>query len=111
MAVRRIVSGRNSRAAWSIRTTALSRRTLRASEEFLFAALMMRELLVSPAKRPTPLATAAALSSALLVSPVAAADLPIKAPEAIDQVYDWTGFYVGGHFGFGWGASRWNATP
>jgi len=72
---------------------------------------MMRELLVSPAKRPTPLATAAALSSALLVSPVAAADLPIKAPKAIDQVYDWTGFYVGGHFGFGWGASRWNATP
>jgi high affinity Mn2+ porin len=30
--------------------------------------------------------------------PATAADLPVKAP-ATQRVYDWTGFYVGGHFG------------
>jgi len=35
-----------------------------------------------------------------LVDPGAAADLPLKAP-ARKSVYDWTGFYVGGHFGYG----------
>lgn len=29
-----------------------------------------------------------------------AADLPLKAP-ALRSVYDWTGFYAGGHFGYG----------
>jgi high affinity Mn2+ porin len=38
-----------------------------------------------------------------LAHPAAAADLPLKAP-ALKSVYDWTGFYVGGHFGYG-GAS------
>jgi high affinity Mn2+ porin len=32
--------------------------------------------------------------------PAVAADLPVKAP-ARRAVYDWTGFYVGGHFGYG----------
>ena len=32
-----------------------------------------------------------------------AADLPLKAP-ALKSVYDWTGFYVGGHFGYGGGS-------
>jgi opacity protein-like surface antigen len=36
-----------------------------------------------------------------------AADLPVKAPvykaPAIAPIYDWNGFYVGGHFGWGWG--------
>src|SRR5215472_5281896 len=32
-----------------------------------------------------------------------AADLPLKAPVA-RAVYDWTGFYVGGHFGYGGGS-------
>src|SRR6201993_3905638 len=32
-----------------------------------------------------------------------AADLPLKAP-ALKAVYDWTGFYVGGHFGYGGGS-------
>ncbi len=35
--------------------------------------------------------------------PALAADLPLKAP-AFKAVYEWTGFYVGGHFGYG-GAS------
>src|ERR1700730_11824026 len=39
----------------------------------------------------------------LLADPVAAADLPLKAP-ALRAVYDWTGFYVGGHFGYGGGS-------
>jgi high affinity Mn2+ porin len=32
-----------------------------------------------------------------------AADMPLKAP-ALRSVYDWTGFYVGGHFGYGGGS-------
>ena len=32
-----------------------------------------------------------------------AADLPLKAP-ALRAVYSWTGFYVGGHFGYGGGS-------
>jgi high affinity Mn2+ porin len=35
--------------------------------------------------------------------PAAAADLPVKAP-ALKAVYNWTGFYLGGHVGYG-GAS------
>lgn len=48
------------------------------------------------------LRTAAAIASGVLVFPGAsfAADLPLKA-RAAKTVYDWTGFYVGGHFGYG----------
>ena len=48
------------------------------------------------------LRTAAALASGVLALPAAgfAADLPLKA-RATKTVYDWTGFYVGGHFGYG----------
>jgi high affinity Mn2+ porin len=35
--------------------------------------------------------------------PVTAADLPVKAP-ALKRVYEWTGFYVGGQFGYGGGS-------
>ena len=35
-----------------------------------------------------------------LADPALPADLPLKAPVA-KAVYDWTGFYVGGHFGYG----------
>jgi len=45
------------------------------------------------------------------VSPAMAADLPVKAtaPALAPPVplYDWSGFYIGGHFGYGWGDSRW----
>ena len=42
------------------------------------------------------------IASGVLALPAAgrAADLPLKAP-ALKTVYDWTGFYVGGHFGYG----------
>ena len=49
--------------------------------------------------RPCQLA-ATALGIAL-GGPALAADLPVKAPMA---VYDWTGLYVGGHFGYGGGS-------
>ena len=41
------------------------------------------------------------IASALLgSSPVIAADLPLKAPAPI-ALYSWSGFYAGGHFGYG----------
>jgi outer membrane immunogenic protein len=57
------------------------------------------------------LAVAGAAAVVLAVGPAAAADLapppvykmPVKAPVA--PVYDWTGFYVGGNVGYGWGRS------
>src|SRR5262249_53751663 len=39
-----------------------------------------------------------------------AADMPLKAPAALPAV-DWTGFYVGGHFGYAGGTSNWTGTP
>lgn len=43
------------------------------------------------------------LGSVMLVFPAAAADMALKAP-ASKAVYDWTGFYFGGHFGYGGGS-------
>ncbi|MBV8754332.1 MAG: outer membrane beta-barrel protein, partial [Hyphomicrobiales bacterium] len=39
-----------------------------------------------------------------------AADMPLKAPAALPS-FDWTGFYVGGHFGYAAGTSNWTETP
>src|SRR5436853_459410 len=42
-----------------------------------------------------------------------AADLPMRAykapppPPLVAPVYNWTGFYVGGHFGGGWAREAW----
>jgi high affinity Mn2+ porin len=38
-----------------------------------------------------------------------AADLPVKAPVPA-AVFNWTGFYIGGHFGYATGNTNWNAT-
>jgi len=46
---------------------------------------------------------ATALSIAC-VPGVLAADLPVKAPAAL-AAYNWSGFYVGGNVGYGWGQS------
>jgi len=52
-----------------------------------------------------------------LVGPLAAADdtMPTKAPTkapASSSDYNWTGFYLGGHAGYAWGASNWTlSTP
>jgi outer membrane immunogenic protein len=41
---------------------------------------------------------------ALVTAPAMAADLPLKAPPP--PVYSWTGLYVGGNVGYGWGNAR-----
>jgi hypothetical protein len=35
--------------------------------------------------------------------------MPVKAPRPV-PAYDWTGFYLGGHFGYAAGSSDWSAT-
>src|SRR5690242_11738293 len=40
-----------------------------------------------------------------LADPAGAADLPLKAP-AMRAIFDWTGFYVGAHVGYGRGTSN-----
>ena len=49
------------------------------------------------------LATAAVVLAS--VTPGLAADLPVKAPPMAAPVFTWTGFYVGGNGGWGWGRS------
>lgn len=39
----------------------------------------------------------------VFVHPAAAADMALKAP-ALQTLYDWTGFYIGGHAGYGGGS-------
>ena len=43
------------------------------------------------------------------VMPAAAADLPTKA-EPPEVAYDWSGFYLGGHFDHTLGSSTWSTT-
>jgi high affinity Mn2+ porin len=43
------------------------------------------------------------LGMLVLAGTARAADLPLKAP-AFKAVYDWTGFYIGGHVGYGGGS-------
>jgi high affinity Mn2+ porin len=46
----------------------------------------------------------AGLGLLAFAGPAFAADLPVKAPH-IQSVFDWTGFYIGAHAGFGRGSS------
>src|SRR5216117_434739 len=46
----------------------------------------------------------AALGAMALASHALAADLPVKAPQ-FRPAFDWSGFYIGGHTGYGRGAS------
>ncbi|MDE2603349.1 MAG: outer membrane beta-barrel protein, partial [Bradyrhizobium sp.] len=45
-----------------------------------------------------------------LANAAGAADLPLTAPAVPDAVFNWTGFYVGGHFGYAAGRADWSAT-
>lgn len=57
----------------------------------------------------------AGIAAASLTSAVQAADLPPPRepvpPSVVAPVFSWTGFYVGAHFGYGWGKSEWAAFP
>src|SRR5215471_12686587 len=61
----------------------------------------------------------ACVAATLFAAPALAAELsvplPVKAPRPlavpVTQLYDWTGFYVGVHFGQGWGKSHWTLAP
>jgi outer membrane immunogenic protein len=55
------------------------------------------------------------LAAGTAVCAAAAADLPVPAPVAVAQVpfapaaiYNWTGFYLGGHIGGGFASSSWS---
>jgi len=52
-----------------------------------------------------------ALASVMFVSVAQAADLPRKAPimkAPVAAPFSWTGFYIGGHVGGGWGDKKWS---
>ena len=53
----------------------------------------------------------AALFAVVLVAPAHAADvgnrMVTKAPAYVGPSYNWTGLYVGGHIGYGWGDRDW----
>ncbi len=46
--------------------------------------------------------------AAMLAAPAVAADMVLKAPPPA-PVYGWTGFYVGGNVGYGWGEAKTDA--
>src|SRR3977135_696321 len=62
--------------------------------------------LVNPARRLLEhvLLAGAAVGSLTLAHPALAADLPVKAPQ-FRPAFDWSGFYIGGHTGYGRGSS------
>ena len=49
----------------------------------------------------------AAVFGAVAAIPAVAADMPVKArpAPAVVAVYNWTGFYIGGQIGYGWGTA------
>lgn len=44
-----------------------------------------------------------AVVALIAAGPAFAADLPLKAPPPIVAAWNWSGFYIGGHGGYGWG--------
>src|SRR3954447_4107785 len=62
--------------------------------------------IMTPDRRAWVRVVAPVALSAFAVGPAAAADIkvPVKAPY-LQPVYDWTGFYIGGHTGYSRGSS------
>jgi outer membrane immunogenic protein len=55
---------------------------------------------------------AVAALGALFAGSAMAADMPVKAPvKAPPPVFDWTGFYIGGNVGYGWGHDDTDINP
>ena len=50
----------------------------------------------------------AAATAGVLSASAYAADLPMKAMPAPEQIWTWTGFYIGAHAGAGWGTTETN---
>lgn len=48
----------------------------------------------------------ALLSSAVMIGAASAADLPVKARPYAAPAFSWTGIYVGGNVGYGWGSTH-----
>jgi outer membrane immunogenic protein len=73
---------------------------------YLILSLSVRGL---PMRRLS-IAIIAAASTVAFSQIAAAADMPVKAPpySAPVAVYNWSGFYVGGNVGYGWGGSTGN---
>ena len=44
-----------------------------------------------------------AIVALTIAAPALAADLPLKAPAPVAAAWNWSGFYIGGHAGYGWG--------
>jgi outer membrane immunogenic protein len=54
----------------------------------------------------------ASLALVAFAAPAFAADMPVKAPMTpVAAPYNWTGWYVGGHAGYGWGQSHEGMDP
>jgi opacity protein-like surface antigen len=49
------------------------------------------------------LLASAAVVAMIAAGPASAADLPLKAPPPAVADWSWSGFYIGGHGGYGWG--------
>jgi outer membrane immunogenic protein len=43
-----------------------------------------------------------AVAALIVAAPPGAADLPLKAPRPAVAPWSWSGFYIGGHGGYGW---------
>src|SRR5262249_48165161 len=64
--------------------------------------------------RRTSTGLVAIVSTVAMASLAAAADLPTKAPASVPPAvvpYNWTGSYVGGHIGYGWGSDPIDLAP
>jgi len=59
------------------------------------------------------IAAATAIAAACAGNATAQSPMPTKAPppSSVPAAPDWTGFYIGGHIGYGWGNSNWSTPP
>jgi high affinity Mn2+ porin len=88
--------------------TSLERQGSRSTDSVVDGAAVGKRFL-----RFLPWVAGVAFTALGAIAPAAAADLPafpLKAPP-VAGLYDWTGFYVGGHMGYAGGNSNWTANP